>query len=101
MIENDVIGPGDINEKLIEFRKSKGLSQSVMAEWIGVLQPDISNFENKAHQRISMNTFARILAFLGYKLSVVYKDDNSREMRIEQKSMQHITSTTPGAPYAE
>lgn len=102
---NEMIISG-FNEKLIEFRKSHALSQNGMAEWIGVLQPDISNFENKAYQRLSIKSLARIFDFLGYVLSVVYNPDGSKEIRVEQKSAQSTTPlttplTTPGAPYAE
>ena len=56
--------------KLIEARESKGLSQRELAEISGIKQPSIARLENM-RSTPQINTLFRLLAPLGYTLSIV------------------------------
>lgn len=56
--------------KLIEARESKGLSQRELAEISGIKQPAIARLENM-RSTPQINTLFRLLAPLGYTLSIV------------------------------
>lgn len=56
--------------KLIEARESKGLSQREFAEISGIKQPAIARLENM-RSTPQINTLFRLLAPLGYTLSIV------------------------------
>lgn len=65
----------DLVEKLIERRKSIGISQSELAQLCNLSVNGISKFESNAGEReVKLSTLFKLSEVLGFKLSLEFEE---------------------------
>ncbi len=68
----DVEKEYELIKRVVEVRKSKGISQKVLAEMVGISQQEISRFENEKHIP-KLTSFIRILEALDMEIKLESK----------------------------
>jgi transcriptional regulator with XRE-family HTH domain len=71
----------DIGDRLRRFRKERGMTQSELAEQVGIQQSDLSRME-KGEYRVSLNNLFKLLKVFGVQLAEFFDE--------------HHTPQTPG-----
>ena len=64
----------DLICKYIKLRNESNISQSELANRIGIARSTIARMERNLHS-ISLSTFTKLLDALGYKLDIAKKED--------------------------
>lgn len=65
----------DLVEKLVERRKSLGISQAEMAQLCNLSVNGISKFESNAGEReVKLSTLFKLSEVLGFKLSLEFEE---------------------------
>ncbi len=65
----------EIEQGLVALREARGVSQTILAQMIGVSQPAIAKLESGRAKNVEIRTLARYVAALGGRLKIeVVKD---------------------------
>lgn len=92
----------NFNEKLIELRKSKGLSQDELGDKLGVSRQTISKWEPE-QSYLDFQRLVLISDYFGLSLDALVKDieaEDVREKNINEKQLNTIYSDNQKAKWA-